>query len=201
MTEQKEFESLDDLFRKTFDNLPEKPGSSGWDTPSELVWQHVQKQIKPPKSGWSTQTLTLVAAFAVTLTVGLYFLLNRPVQPAMPAPEPPTVAVETAKQPSVDVQEQMTATSSTASEAPVAPVKTSKKKAAETKSEKSFNHSQQEAAKPQQQDSVTEKPVNAKRKAPNTTLRLKAELAKQAAEAWKEPLNPLPQRWPGKSNN
>lgn len=81
MAEQKDFNSLDELFRNTFDQLPESPDSNGWDTPSEQVWQHVQTRIKPPRQGWSSAQIMLVAAGAIAIMVGLYLALVQP-QPA-----------------------------------------------------------------------------------------------------------------------
>ncbi|MBL7804525.1 MAG: hypothetical protein JNL02_12365 [Saprospiraceae bacterium] len=81
MAEQKDFNSLDELFRNTFDQLPESPDPDGWDTPSERVWQHVQTRIKPPRQGWSSAQIMLVAAGAIAIMVGLYLALVQP-QPA-----------------------------------------------------------------------------------------------------------------------
>lgn len=91
MTEPQDFDSLDDLFRKTFDNLPETPAPSGWDRPSERVWQHVQATVKPPNSGWSAKAISLVSALAVTVAIGLYLFVIRPETPAettAPAEQP-----------------------------------------------------------------------------------------------------------------
>ncbi len=82
MTEPQDFNSLDELFRKTFDNLPETPAPSGWDRPSERVWQHVQATVKPPNSGWSAKAISLVSALAVTVAIGLYLFVIRPETPA-----------------------------------------------------------------------------------------------------------------------
>ena len=87
MAEQKDFNSLDDLFRKTFDDLPDSAGASGWDTPSDRVWQHVQTRIKPPRSGWSGGQILLLASGAIAIALGLYFALA---QPQKPAEQPPT---------------------------------------------------------------------------------------------------------------
>jgi hypothetical protein len=205
MADTKDFESLDELFRKTFDNLPDTPAKSGWDTPSERVWQHVQAQIKPPKSGWSVQTITLLAAFAVVLTVGLYLLLNRPAVTETPAPTPPPVAETTGQQP-VGIQEQIAEKQPATIEKTSSPAKILKKKQATnlpaTTSETPLKE-EIEAAKAAQTDSSAEKPAKPSGKkppSPNTTERLKAELAQRAEEAWKMPLQTLPQRWPGKSN-
>ena len=197
MTEQKEFESLDELFRKTFDNLPDAPAHSGWDTPSEKVWDHVRANIAPPKTGWSMQSLTLIAAFAVTLTVGLYLLLNRPDQPKSPAAAPaPATSAETAVEMSKQTAETTTGEATT-SVASGNPLKASKKKADESRSASLKNNSEHKAAESQQADSSeTKSGETTERKAPNTTLRLKKQLVRQAEKAWKEDVNPLPQRWP-----
>lgn len=195
MTEQKEFESLDELFRKTFDNLPDAPAHSGWDTPSEKVWDHVRANIAPPKTGWSMQSLTLIAAFAVTLTVGLYLLLNRPDQPKSPAAAPAT-STETALETPKQTAETTTgdAITSVTSESPL---RASKKKVDGSRPASLKNTAEHKAAESQQADSSVAKPgEKPERKAPNTTLRLKKQLVRQAEKAWKEDLNPLPQRWP-----
>lgn len=97
MTEPQDFESLDELFRKTFDGLPENASPSGWDRPSDRVWQHVQATIQPPKSGWSTKAITLVSALAVTIVVGLYLFVSRSSSPdTIPATsEEPVVTIPT----------------------------------------------------------------------------------------------------------
>ena len=103
MTDPKqEYQSLDELFRKTFDNLPESPAPSGWDAPSERVWSHVQTNIQAPKTGWTLQAIGLVSAFAVTLAVGLYLYTARQaeVQPLPPVAAP--VEVPTRMEPPAD---------------------------------------------------------------------------------------------------
>ncbi|MFN0035459.1 MAG: hypothetical protein ACKVUS_10335 [Saprospiraceae bacterium] len=92
MTEQQAQSPLDDLFRKTFENLPESPAESGWDTPSDRVWQHVQSNIQQPRKGWGAQSLALFAAFAVTLAIGLYWMFFRPAE--KPATTPSTTPTE-----------------------------------------------------------------------------------------------------------
>ena len=97
MTEPQDFESLDELFRKTFDGLPENASPSGWDRPSDRVWQHVQATIQPPRSGWSTKAITLVSALAVTIVVGLYLFVSRSSTPTETpvTPEVPVVTIPT----------------------------------------------------------------------------------------------------------
>lgn len=75
MTEPNSYNSIDALFKKAFDGLPETPSSEGWDTPSGKVWEHVQTRIEAPRNGWSAQTLRMITAFAVVLSVALYLVL------------------------------------------------------------------------------------------------------------------------------
>ncbi|MBC7777992.1 MAG: hypothetical protein H7246_21350 [Phycisphaerae bacterium] len=85
MTEQQAQSPIDDLFRKTFENQPASPAESGWDTPSDRVWQHVQANISKPNKGWGTQSLVLIAALLVILAAGMYWMFIRPVEkPAIP---------------------------------------------------------------------------------------------------------------------
>ena len=92
MTEQPAQSPIDDLFRKTLENLPDSPAESGWDTPSERVWQHVQSNISQPKKGWGTQSLILMAALVVTIAAGLYWMFSRPTE--TPAAEPVVTPIE-----------------------------------------------------------------------------------------------------------
>jgi hypothetical protein len=86
MTDQeKEFESIDDLFRRSFDNLPVSADPNGWDSPSTQVWAQVERRIKTPKSGWSTQQRLMVSAFAVAVAIALYWAFA-PDRTEMPKP-------------------------------------------------------------------------------------------------------------------
>lgn len=198
MTDPKDFESLDDLFRKTFEKLPETPSKSGWDVPSERVWQHVQSQIKPPRSGWSAQTITLLAAFAVTLTIGLYLLLATPEKQESPASETPEVA-GTTEMPVTERESvpEATATSAAADKTPLTPVKTSKQKQEKSawspSPEKEGGAIRSEVLSAENESA---KPSGKRTVSPNTTERRKAELARRAEAAWKTPLEPLPLRQP-----
>ncbi len=92
MTEQQAKSPIDDLFRNSFESLPNTPAESGWDTPSDRVWQHVQANIQSPRKGWSTQSLVLIAAFAVSLAIGIYWMLSQKTE--KPATAPTVTPVE-----------------------------------------------------------------------------------------------------------
>ncbi len=100
MTEPNSYNSIDALFKKAFDGLPETPSSEGWDTPSGKVWEHVQTRIEAPRNGWSAQTLGMIASFAVVLSVALYLVLfsNKSTStPVVADPKAPGMVVETPK--------------------------------------------------------------------------------------------------------
>ena len=78
MADPQEFNSLDELFRKTFEDLPDTPAASGWDSPSPRVWEQVRVRLMPPNGGWSAQALLLVGGLAVALMLGLYWTIARP---------------------------------------------------------------------------------------------------------------------------
>ncbi len=83
MTEQQAQSPIDDLYRKTFENLPQTPADSGWDTPSNRVWEQVQANIQSPSKGWSLGSLVLMSALLLTIAAGLYWMFARPVQPPL----------------------------------------------------------------------------------------------------------------------
>lgn len=87
---KQEFHSLDELFRKTFDDLPESPSATGWDRPGDRVWQHVQARIKPGRQGWTNNQILLAAAAAVAIALGLYLAFARPNPNLAPAAPPDT---------------------------------------------------------------------------------------------------------------
>lgn len=76
MTEQKAENPIDDLFRQTFESLPDTPAASGWDTPSDRVWKHVQANMQTPRKGWGIQSILLMSAFAIVLSAGVYWMLQ-----------------------------------------------------------------------------------------------------------------------------
>ncbi|HAD11407.1 MAG TPA: hypothetical protein DCF33_03105 [Saprospirales bacterium] len=83
MTEQQQPNPVDELFRKSFESLPDSPSASGWDKPSDRVWQHVQSNMPQAKQGWSIQSIALLTSMAVLIVAGLYWFMSKPdaVQP------------------------------------------------------------------------------------------------------------------------
>jgi hypothetical protein len=132
MTEPNSYNSIDALFKKAFDGLPETPTPDGWDTPSGKVWEHVQTRIETPRSGWSARTLGLIASFAVVLLIGLYLVLfPKPAQLNVPAqtnaPEAATPSTATSQEKAL-APAITTVKAASPSVAPVLPTKKSDKK-------------------------------------------------------------------------
>ncbi len=96
MANNQEFNSIDELFRKSFNDLPATPANNGWDTPSDRVWQNINAHVQPATGGWSAGTKWLAAvSISALVLVGAYWAFNRTepaaTLPATPA-EQPTVA-------------------------------------------------------------------------------------------------------------
>lgn len=86
MDTSKDVNPLDNFFRNTLESLPDTPSESGWDQPSDRVWQQVQAGIKAPQSGWSLKTWALVGLGAGLLLTALYFMVGQKPKP-VPAPQ------------------------------------------------------------------------------------------------------------------
>jgi hypothetical protein len=194
MTEPQELRSIDELFKNTFNNLPDTPAESGWDTPSEMVWQHVRERVKPPRTGWSLSSMLLLAGFAVILAVGLYFAYSNPakVQEKQVVPETSTIASP------VDPVISQPETSATLPapnivEAP----KQQQLLPRATKVTPTSPTLEQDAAAPMtrvqpRSNGAAPLPGTTITEMPNTTEAIKAEHARQLALRWKTPLQLLP---------
>lgn len=92
MTDQQAQSPIDDLFRKTFENLPDSPAESGWDTPSGRVWEHVQANMPTPRKTWGLQVFAVVAGIGI-IVAGIWFWTQQPNTPQVsPVMEQPSVA-------------------------------------------------------------------------------------------------------------
>jgi len=91
MTDPQASNPIDDIYRKTFENLPETPAGNGWDAPSDRVWQQIQGNITPPKKTWGVRALLLMAGLALLITAAIYWL-SKPSEPANALPEVPEMA-------------------------------------------------------------------------------------------------------------
>ncbi|MEZ4891702.1 MAG: hypothetical protein R2778_01660 [Saprospiraceae bacterium] len=192
MTEPQELRSIDELFRNTFNNLPDTPADSGWDTPSDRVWQHVNEHMPVSKTGWGLKSILLFAGFAAIIALGLYLTLSTNEEPV-----PATNNIELEKTTSVADQAVVEVPPVSESETPeiavpqkkaAAKVKTSSQKVKEhnksVEDEVAYSRTKTSGAAPL--------PGTSSVKPPNTTEELKLERARQLEELWKTPLEPLP---------
>lgn len=194
MEDPQAHKSLDELFRKTFEGLPENPAPSGWDTPSPRIWEQVRSQIKPPKSGWTTQSILLLSGLAVVLLLGLYWALSRPDQPIIKVPQPieqPAAAAE-----SPDDLVQLGETNHPAPETTASIVATVEMPAPSSTAEAVQPVAGQPADTKEEEEHgsvrrpAVSAPLPGSAQAPNTTIRRQMEELRRAP--WAQPLEPLP---------
>jgi hypothetical protein len=200
MTEPQELRSIDELFKNTFENLPDTPAESGWDTPSERVWDHVRHNIQAPRSGWSLQSLMILTGFAVVLAVGLYFAFTsteqintNPADAAAPAVAAPVIAAPVAEVPAA-----VPAPVTVPTPEVVGQQKTNKrqlKTVAKTSPVEKMPAPVKplpEAREPLRSNGASPLPGSNEIKIPNTTEALKIERAKELEKLWRTPLDFLP---------
>ncbi|MCB0531394.1 MAG: hypothetical protein H6569_08765 [Lewinellaceae bacterium] len=197
MDDPQEFKSLDALFRKTFENLPDSPAASGWDSPSPRVWEQVRTQIKPPARGWTGKSILLISGLAVVLMLGLYWALTQTDSGAqLQAPtEQPTMPVATPDASDAASAEDLVANETTAIPAATpAQNRLSQKQQKQTNTKKDSqysNNTQEEAAEGVQRRLPGSAPLPGTNPAsPNTTVRRQMEAWRGAP--WAQPLAPLP---------
>ena len=192
MEDPQEYKSLDELFRKTFEELPETPTPSGWDVPSPRVWEQVQANIPAPKSGWTTQSLLLLSSMAVVLLLGLYWALSRPDQPdndAPPTTEQPAVAADTPIGADQPERAASVAEIPVAVPAPLSAPTQRRHPDTATKTETLLPADGTEE-EPTLQRPAGSIPLPGTAQAPNTTIRRQMEELRNAP--WAQPLEPLP---------
>lgn len=74
MTDPKELNAIDKLFRDTFRSLPDSPAPDGWDTPSEQVWMQIRRETGFSSVATGKNSKWMLAALTVGLVVvGMYF--------------------------------------------------------------------------------------------------------------------------------
>jgi hypothetical protein len=204
MTEPQELRSIDELFRNTFNNLPDTPAENGWDLPSDQVWQHVRENIKAPRSGWSLKSKLLLAGFAVTVAIGLYFAFATPQKVEEKQAE---AVVNVVKTPEAATEAAPVAAPEVTPEGAAVVVPVHKTARAVAPKKVKNTPAKNVAIAPVQ---TADTPAKVERDAPrmrgavplpgtpnvipNTTEELKAERARQLEKRWKTPLKLLPMR-------
>ncbi|MBL7776562.1 MAG: hypothetical protein JNK89_11205 [Saprospiraceae bacterium] len=196
MDEPQEYSSLDELFRKTFDDLPSEASASGWDQPSPRVWEQLRGQIQPPKNGWTTQSIVLIAGMAIVLLLGLYWAL------AAPKPQSASVAPETTAVAPLVQQDQPAEPADLVGNTTLA-IPPALQNAPETSSRKAVSRHSLSSNKPATGTSKALEIPEIHRQlpgsaplpgttpaSPNTTIRRQLEMWRSAP--WAQPLAPLP---------
>ncbi|MGI9160995.1 MAG: hypothetical protein ACR2K1_14710 [Saprospiraceae bacterium] len=183
MSDQHELQSLDKLFKKSFDDLPDTPAASGWDQPNPHVWQNLQSAIRPaPAKRWRWQYCAAIVG-AIATAVAILYLSNpasKQEEPPAPAPQP---GQRVAVSPALPQQEE------TGSASPTAPSRTLI--LIETLPVSATSEGMHlEAEKPDIPGAIglAEQLPGTIPAPPNTTEGLKAELG----AVWARPLAPLP---------
>lgn len=145
MTEHQEQNPIDELYRKTFESLPDTPAASGWDTPSERVWQNIQANMPKPRKGPGLRSLGLIAVLITALAGGIYWM-SRPqaVKPAAvplerPAEQPESAPNAPVSAPAEAAKETQTVTSPK----PTAPAKPATRNSMEESKHKSSENTAQ----------------------------------------------------------
>lgn len=196
MTEPQELRSIDEIFRNTLNNLPETPAESGWDTPSDRVWQQVRHNIGNPGTGWSLQSQVTTLAIAILVAVGLYFAFSSPekdaLKPVVNSPAPIAAPVEqTEKMPGNNASENIALQETTQRKSVKQgnnPTVRPRRHSVMTNPVESLDNPASQQTRSSGAAPLGTSPV----KIPNTTEALKAERALQLEQRWKTPLNLLP---------
>lgn len=199
MNEPQELRSIDELFKNTFNNLPDTPAENGWDTPSNKVWRHVRDNLQAPRSGWSWQSLLILSGFAVAVVLGLYLAFapattSEAVKtPASPAP---AAQVETETTPALVSVPEVPVQQHIARPAPQKPRTVAKPTPPATPIE-SVAVSQTStpvSLDKHQPHSLSAAPLPGTRsiQSPNTTEELKVQHQRELELLWKTPLKMLP---------
>ncbi len=197
MDDPQEFKSLDELFRKTFDELPDQPAASGWDAPSPRVWEQVRTQIPTPSSGWTGKSILLISGLAIVLMLGLYWALSSPAATDHPSTNPEqTTASALPKSDTPDADQPVPIASSGAigaNKSNLAAQTQSKRKseteiAGNTNLPKSNSTDEESGMQRRLPGSAPLPGTNPA--SPNTTIRRQMEIWRGAP--WAQPLAPLP---------
>lgn len=88
MTEEKETQQPDELFRSILESLPDKPSPNGWDRPSARVWNQIRRRIRPTPIGPAVKGMAALAVLAVAVVAYLQWVSKEDLPPAQSEPEP-----------------------------------------------------------------------------------------------------------------
>ena len=198
MDDPQEYKSLDELFRKTFDELPNQAAASGWDAPSPRVWDQVRDQIQTPKSGWTGKSILLISSLAIVLMLGLYWAFSSSATTEITEPSTAETSAAASAQTSTQVLEEETSTAlSTAQQASTSAQPKSQTKANTQGQAKSAETTEAPSSNTQQEEDGVRRRLpgsaplpGTNHASPNTTIRRQMEIWRGAP--WAQPLAPVP---------
>lgn len=185
MSEEKETQQPDELFRSIFEALPDEPGPNGWDKPSARVWSHIRRQIRPTPL---SPGLKGALAFAVLAVAIVAYLQWADVSEESAASSAPAPIAQTA--------EQSAPAPAPPPPAPSAPARRRSAGSATQLPQTPPAHAAQqpravEGAKAPEM--MTPPRRNEDVRTPKNTAELRRlELRKLSSNAWETPLQPLP---------
>lgn len=190
--------SLDEHFRRAFEELPNAPSASGWDVPSPRVWEGIDQTVNleagPSVKGTALGTKLLTAAAVVaTVTAALFYFWpkQKAPMPSAPPTEAATVNMpmelpKAAQQPTDDKVQRTIIVHSPSTPPAVSVLKD--KAAVPTQPP----HVDTANALPLQGGNSARLPGSAPDAVPNTTERRRLEDLRNGR--WRQPLEPLPSK-------
>ncbi len=107
MADQQEINPIDDLFRQTFDHLPDNPSPGGWDAPSAQVWSNLQASLPnpvAPRRNYGSWTVVGTVCIAGALSLLYWFSRDAVEVTPVAVPQPAVQSVETPAPPVVAPQ-------------------------------------------------------------------------------------------------
>jgi hypothetical protein len=187
MTDPQQSDPIDQLFRKTFEDLPSAPAESGWDKPSERVWEKVQQQMPRKSPAPGSQSLA-IAVLTVGALVALYLHFTQPTPPSTPPAESPAPEVAVPPAPRPSAEEAQTIDNQSVTTSPAKRLE----RAAQTVAEAPQAAAAREQRETPRVGGALPLPGTTDDARPNTTEERKAARARQLEQLWRTPLDPLP---------
>jgi hypothetical protein len=93
MADPQESQQIDQVFKKAFDNLPDTPSASGWDTPSPRVWNQIRQETPSQPTGWSLTSKLMLSALVGMIAVAGWWWYSRDISTTTTTPYVPPAPV------------------------------------------------------------------------------------------------------------
>jgi hypothetical protein len=96
---------IDELFKTTFESLPNNQPAGAWDTPSAQVWTNIEADVQAPAGGGGASNLMYWAGGLLVMGALGFMLLRKPQAAPVVTPVPAAVPVQTTPTESTPVAE------------------------------------------------------------------------------------------------